>query len=288
MARKPTQPALYELIRHKPRQAVVVAPTTRAEPAFESKAAAGPSGSGGGLVASPMRVGSAADEPAVTSGSLGGPGRFLKVPVGYAYVAIGVALALVVMVYMYGFSSGEAAATKRFDERRLDEMVSQGNLPAVDPLKAGRTPTSLIGKGGAGDPLGLGTGDNGQPGSNEAQKAAGAGSGDDGTDLGPPSGSDPRQPGLNYFVLAGRLSALEGDPMVRFCRKNGLDAHLVPDDNARLRLLIVCPGFAAGERQSPAVKALESKIRAVGRKWKSTGPGNRDFGDLYPKKHRAG
>ncbi|MBL9119834.1 MAG: hypothetical protein JNL80_07970 [Phycisphaerae bacterium] len=277
MARKPSQPALYELIRHKPRGPIVPVSSAR------GPAISGPLGhSGGGGVPIPPSI---APSPAASSQPIG-PGRFIKVPVGYAYVAIGVALAALVGVYMYGFSAGESAASKRFEERRIEELNAHGSLPAVDPMKAGQTPPSLVDGGVNGGQDGAPQGDgNGGTGRN----AGGSGDQDpSGTDLGPPPGTDPRQPGLNYFILAGRLGTLEGDPMVRFCRKNGLDAHLVPDDNAKLRLLIVCPGFSARERQSPAVKALEAKIRAVGRKYESTGPGRRDFADLYPKLHKVG
>ena len=295
MARKPTQPALYELIRHKPRNAIVPISPSRPPSAAETPRSvrgasvpAAPQLSVSASAASTSAGMSAAAGSGHGPGGVSGPGRFVKIPVRYAYVAVGVALAALVIVYMYGFSAGESAAAKRFEERRIEEMQAQGNLPPVDPMKAGRLPNSLsngLSNGGQG----AGNGGNGPGGGGGVdgggdRTAEGAG---DGTDLGPPPGTDPRQAGLNYFVLAGRLGALEGEPMVRFCRKNGLDAHLVPDDNAKLRLLIVCPGFAAGERQSAPVKALESKIREVGRKWKNAGSGNRDFGDLYPKKHKA-
>lgn len=286
MARKPTQPALYELIRHKPRTVIVPMPPARG-------ATGGHVGSAGPAAAPSISASTASSTPvAGTAAAPAGPGRFVKVPVGYAYVAIGVALAGLVCVYIYGFSAGEKTANARFEERRIEELNAHGALPAVDPLNAGKTPRSLAPEGGGRasglDQSGL---ERGGPSSDQSRTGesgtAATGDGDGGQDLGPPPGNDPRQPGLNYFILASHLSALEGDPMVRFCRRNGLDAHLVPDDNAKLRLLVVCPGFGAGERRSPEVTALESKIRAVGRKYKATGPGRRDFGDLYPKKHKA-
>jgi hypothetical protein len=295
MPRKPTQPALYELIRHKPRSAP---PTYGAGAGTGAGAASGGvSGGGPGVSAAPARalpvasfgVGSQASgvgsppigsPPSISASSApstssAGPGRFVRVPVGYAYVGIGVALAALVFAYIYGFSSGEKAAAARFEERRIEELDAQGNLPAVDPLKAGQTPESLRQDGRMGENRGSGDDAGGDFGGDEG-----------GTDLGPAPGNDPRQPGLNYFIVASNLSTLNGEPMVRFCRKNGLDAHLVPDDNGKLRILIVCPGFAGGERRDPSVTALQEKIKAVGRKWKSAGNGRRDFGDLYPKLHK--
>lgn len=265
MARKPTQPALYELIRPSSQQRALPRPVVAPQP---KSVAMDPA-----IVAPPAPI---------------GPGRFVKIPVGYAYVAVALVLAVVVVAYIYGFSSGESAAAKRFEQLRIEELNAQTNLPDYDPMTAGKTPKSLRQEGAAGrggeqalGPAGDGTpaGAQGADGTNGGATGAGEG-------LGPAPGGDPRQPGLNYFVLA-HVAARNGEPMVDFCRKNGLDAHLVPDDNGELRLVIVCPGFAGGERQSAAVKSLESKIRSVGLKWKSAARGNRDFGDLYPKKHKA-
>lgn len=286
MARKPTQPAMYELLRPTPQQRPASVPTVSAGssstggPSMVAGGGGGGSGGGGGH-GHLEPAGAGAPGPAVPVG----PGRFVKIPVGYAYVAIAAALAALVCVYIYGFSAGENSSAKRFEQRRIEELNAQSNLPTYDPLTAGKRPSSLQNEGAGNAP----GGDRGRnpPGSGgEASRPAVNGDGGAGQDLGPAPGGDPRQPGLNYFVLA-HAAALKGAPMVEFCRKNGLDAHLVPDDNGELRLVIVCPGFSGGERQSAAVKALEAKIRSVGLKWKSSARGNGDFGDLYPKKHKS-
>lgn len=92
--------------------------------------------------------------------------------------------------------------------------------------------------------------------------------------------------GHRYFVLA-HPSSQRASEMVDFCRLNGLDAHLVPDDNALLRKIIVLPGYRdATEKSSPEIKQLEAKIRSVGELWKSKARGNKDFGDAYPELFR--
>ncbi len=291
MARKPTQPAMYELLRPTPQQRPASMSTASAVSSSTGGASViigGGSGmGGGGGHVQPEPAGGGTPGPAVPVG----PGRFLKIPVGYAYVAIAAALAALVCVYIYGFSAGENSSAKRFEQRRIEELNAQANLPTYDPLTAGKRPQSLQ-NDSAGSPSGGERPRTPAGGSPEAGRSTPAGDrgppGDGGgaQDLGPAPGGDPRQPGLNYFVLA-HAAALKGAPMVEFCRKNGLDAHLVPDDNGELRLVIVCPGFSGGERQSAAVKALEAKIRSVGLKWKSSARGNGDFGDLYPKKHKS-
>jgi hypothetical protein len=97
---------------------------------------------------------------------------------------------------------------------------------------------------------------------------------------------DPRIKGERYFVLA-HPSSDRASEMVEFCRANGLDAYLVPDDNALLRKVIVLPGYKdASQKSSPEIKALEAKIRSVGEKWKKQARGNKDFGDAYPELFR--
>jgi len=209
-----------------------------------------------------------------------GPGRFVKVPVGYVYIAAAAVLLVVVVAYMYGYSSGEQGARERSDQKRIDEANALAALPEVDPLNAGKLPPSLSPPAGAGTRQPAGAGGNTGPAANVAANRT------TDTDLGPAPGTDPRQRGLNYFVLAHvEPPYKKAEEMLAFCRSNGLDAHLIPDDTGKRRILIVVPGFAAGERLTPAVRALESKIRAVGLKW-AAAPGNRDFMDAYPKKHQ--
>jgi hypothetical protein len=254
MPRKPTQPALYELIRQHP--------NVRGLPSSLHPADLGP--------------------VAPAAGGIGGPGRFVKLPVGYVYAAIAAALVVVVAAYVYGHSVGERAARERYSEQRLDELSAAQEPAAVDPMQAGRRPPSLLredAKGSLGS-SGQGTPDGSGVGSGETARGPGSAAG---TPLGPASGLDPRQEGLNYFVLA-HTDTRTGEAMVQFCRQQGLDAHLVPDENGEPRRVIATPGFAGGERRSPEVTALQAKIREIGRKWKAAGPRNRDFGDSYPMK----
>ena len=98
--------------------------------------------------------------------------------------------------------------------------------------------------------------------------------------------ADPRVKGVKYYVLA-HPSSDRASEMVEFCRENGLEAFLVPDDNALLRKIIVLPGYRdASEKSSPEIKALEAKIRSVGEKWKRSSKGNKDFSDAFPELFR--
>ncbi len=97
---------------------------------------------------------------------------------------------------------------------------------------------------------------------------------------------DPRQKGFKYFVLA-HPSTERAPAMVEFCRTNGLDAYLVPDDNAMLRKIVVLPGYRdSSEKSSEPIRKLEAEIRRVGEKWKNAARGNKDFSDAYPEMFR--
>lgn len=94
---------------------------------------------------------------------------------------------------------------------------------------------------------------------------------------------DPRVKGYRYYVLA-HPSGEKAPGIVDFCRANGLDAYLVPDDTALFRKIIVLPGYKdASERNSPEIKALEAAIKRVGAKLKAQARGNPDFADAYPE-----
>jgi len=106
---------------------------------------------------------------------------------------------------------------------------------------------------------------------------------EEGQPLGPmPKGIDPRQSGLNYFVVASVLEA-NADKMVQFCRDRGLDAWVVPDHNGRLREITVLPGVPKSELDGARAKALKARILKVGLQWKAAGRGNADFSGCYPK-----
>jgi hypothetical protein len=170
-----------------------------------------------------------------------------------AAIAAGVVV-LVAIAYGIGVQRGRAIATRGGSEPATIEPAA----PA--PARSGATGVA----GGAAS----------RPTTTPARPAA--------TD----NKGDPRIKGERYFVLA-HPSSDRASEMVEFCRANGLDAYLVPDDNALLRKVIVLPGYKdASQKSSPDIKALEAKIRSVGEKWKKLARGNKDFGDAYPELFR--
>lgn len=186
-------------------------------------------------------------------------------------VIVMVAIAAVVVAYLVGSAGGERLGRARLlAEQEEEARIAAAARPAV-PSPASGNPAS------SGAPAGPLSGFDGRqpPSGGAPSPPAGA--------LPPAEpGVDPRQAGLNYYVLASTLEE-NAAKVVAFCRARGLDAYVVRDHNGRLREVTVLPGFRESERDSAVINALEERIREVGRQFKASGPGNSDFGDRYSK-----
>ena len=184
-----------------------------------------------------------------------------EVPFRWALVAVGIVAVLLAVAYGIGVMRGRSLAS---------------SAAAVDPVVA--LPASAA-PSGAGSPS--------IPAMKASDGAAAAAKRPvaDGRPLPPAANNnaDPRVKGYRYYVLA-HPSGEKAPGIVDFCRANGLDAYLVPDDTALFRKIIVLPGYKdASERNSPEIKALEAAIKRVGAKLKAQARGNPDFADAYPE-----
>lgn len=184
-----------------------------------------------------------------------------EVPFRWALVSVGVVAVLLAVAYGIGVMRGRSLASP---------------AATVDPVVA---PPAAVSASGAGSPT------------IPAMKPADGVSAPakrpvaDGRPLPPAANNnvDPRVKGYRYYVLA-HPSGEKAPGIVDFCRANGLDAYLVPDDTALFRKIIVLPGYKdASERNSPEIKALEAAIKRVGAKLKAQARGNPDFADAYPE-----
>lgn len=185
-----------------------------------------------------------------------GPGRSVRVPVGYLLVALAVALGIGVVAFTWGFSRGRDE-TRTELARTLEQAVVGRSVQ--DPLgtpTAEATSPAAPSEGVPSPPAALGAGD------------------------------DPRRAGLNYFVIA-HATPDTAPALAAFCREQGLEASVVSDHNGVLRKVIVTPGYADGARRSDEVQALERRIREVGLRWKSSRRGNADFSGAYPELFRG-
>ena len=83
---------------------------------------------------------------------------------------------------------------------------------------------------------------------------------------GPPE-SDPREVGLNYFILI-HTQHENAATLANFCRKESLEAYVVKAKNMDQYQVIVLPGYRKGGRELDQIRTLERRIKAVTQKWK--------------------
>ena len=243
MVRKPSNPALYELI-HARAAAHHAKPKGRDDPPE----------------ASPEEMGRWLS-----------PGRTVRFPIGYLFIAGALIGGLVIGTYIFGYRRGEQTAGAGYEEslltlaRRSEEMRTRD--PLVVPGRVVETSESVA--GGAVD---------------RPEAAALPPALDSGT--GGQIFHDPRRPGLTYFVLVETV--VEGaERLARYCRGHGLEAYVVGDDTRRFRKVIALPGFDPSQRSSHEVKVLEAQIHSVGDQWKNHERGATDLRDAYPSLYRG-
>jgi len=103
----------------------------------------------------------------------------------------------------------------------------------------------------------------------------------------PAFGTDPRQSGLNYLIVEGRLDRDSAERIQEFLGENGIPAFAVVDDrngatnNPALYLVGIAQGFAKGEYKSQAGTDLAERVRRLGQQWQSQRRGTTSFAQTY-------
>lgn len=213
-------------------------------------------------------------DPSQGSGRGGGP--ILDARQRSLFVLALVAVVALLVGYMIGVARGERIGRDRVSAERAEDarLLAQAR-PSMDGRPAGAS-------------------GNASP-SPEAPQAA------DAAEQGPAAakatagielpaaqpGVDPREAGKNYFVIMNTRAAA-AEQVVGFCRKHGLDAWAVGDQNAPFRDIIVLPGFDYEDRRSPTVVELEAAIKRVGLLWKTEARTDKGFEGAYPRLFKGG
>lgn len=205
-----------------------------------------------------------------------------------AWIAVGVVA--VVIAYLVGVNRGERLGRAAYSEEREQErQLLDGGRPATAGAASGNAASPDAAPSGIGTAVGRQGNERQGASENRAQVDGNGISRGQALEDGPLSplqmGADPRQAGLNYFVIA-TVSPPSAIATAQFCRDKGLDAYVVPSNNVRFSEVIVLPGFPATDRSSTAVKGLEARIRKVGTLYKNAARGNPDFGDMYHKLYK--
>lgn len=201
------------------------------------------------------------------------PGRTIRVPVGYLFFAIAGVIALIFGGYMLGYQQRDRLA----EEERLRMLTNdpgQGGEHAIaDPL-ASNTPNS---------PSKITN-------SNNAPPQQFPNSGED-SRTGSPLPNvwfvrdgvpDPRQPGLNYFILATNYPWDEAEKAALFLGRNGVGAVVYPSSRSNRWNLSTRQGFEGGTYRDAEAQALVERIKSIGERYQDVERGATDFDDLYP------
>ena len=209
----------------------------------------------------------AAESKAVKSADT--PARVLRVPMGFAWAGGALLVILMIASYLVGFQRGGRSAEASLVQDQLDTIEADRVLQM----------TSEVGESAFEPPV------------STPRSAGTTSSGPDPTAPTSPStgvktaSGDPRIAGMNYYVIC-HPSENKVDGLIRFCARNGLDAHRVSTSTGGAKV-IVTPGFPSGGSGSEDILALKARIRSVGILWKQHDRGqNEDFSTYYPEKYR--
>ena len=230
MAKRRTNPALYELIQA--RQGSRAAPLT---PAPKPTAAAPTTGESIGWFS---------------------PGRTIRLPIGYLFLAAAGLILLAVSAYMFGYQHGERATELQFGDLA-------GRTDGIPSAQIAQDPMATDSRAGAGSPRPATYGPAGRRLSTSSIDTKGGRWG--------PVPSDPREVGLNYFILihTQRENAIK---LANFCRDESLEAYVVKAKNIDQYQVIFLPGYRKGARELEQIRTLERRIKLVTQKWNLRNP----------------
>lgn len=219
-----------------------------------------------------------------------GPGKMIRIPMGYVVPGVLAGLFVLALAYMGGYSRRGA------EERQLREMEAKRQLDQLtDPLATGdATPLATNGGPsiGSSGPVRAPQRTDGLRSPQGGGAAPGQGPAERGGRLLDPrvvivggEADDPRQLGLNYLVAA-TLPPDEAEKAAAFLASRGLEVAVVPRDNrSSQREVVVLRGFAAGTINGPEALELQERLRELGREYRRELRGPAIFADSWWKKH---
>lgn len=257
--------------------------------------AASPTGSTGGGV----------DEAPAPLGGLLSPGHVLRLPVGYIWAAAAVTLLLVFGAYFIGYSVSERRAEAEYVrslagsqpdlEAHIDDPMVRA--PGEEGMRSngGRTTTPFSGGGRDAEPRESRSGRANVPagggavgGATAATETRGevAGGGPTGSPLNNvwflgPGVTDPRPRGLNYLVLASRITQQAGEDLAVFVGRAGVPVVRSAPDGSGLVTVTLAEGLdreAYGDRA--LVNGITARVKDVGRRFRAEG-GWTSFADAW-------
>jgi hypothetical protein len=208
------------------------------------------------------------------------PGRTIRVPMGYLFFAIAGVIALIFGGYMLGYHQRDRLAEQERMRMLTSDPGSGGDSAIADPLSN---------TNGSNDSSDSGNSANsGTSGANNPQPQPPRNTGGQ---TGSPLPNvwfvrngvqDPRQSGLNYFILATNYPWDEAEKAALYLGRNGVGAVVYPSGRSNRWNLSTRQGFEGGTYRDAEALALVDRIKGIGQRYQDVERGATDFDDLYP------
>ncbi len=205
------------------------------------------------------------------------PGRTIRVPMGYLFFAIAGVIALIFGGYMLGYAQRDRLAEQ--DKLRAltsDDPDGTGGGSIADPLNRGGSEQNTPNRSNVGG---------------STQQVNNNGSTQNPSRTGSPLENvwfvrdgvrDPRETGLNYFILATNYPWDEAERAALYLGQNGVGAVVYPSSRSDRWNLSTRRGFEGGTFRDQEAQDLVERIKQIGEWFQSTERGATDFDDLYP------
>lgn len=320
MARTRNSPALYELIsdKHRPVRVYATKPApmppphdeaavpvevepiapepevVRPEPVREPEVARVPEPRYEPVAAAEETALPPAPETALSADKVLGlitPGRSIRIPIGYVFLGLALLIGLVAIIWSVASSQAERKTKEQIGrdlaggETTISEPLNQ-TAPLNKELLKGSTPKANQ-RVAIDDPTGPAPVAGSSPARNDRQatKPAVAGSADV-VFVDDPATDEPREPGMNYYVVAS-LPKAEAERAAAFLADQGVPAaRLAPGPN-KLCQVIALRAFAPKTLGTTEALQFKAQIQKIGREYKRDHKGPTDFSDMYPDKYKG-
>jgi len=213
------------------------------------------------------------------------PGRSIRIPVGYVFLGLALLIGLVAIIWSAA-SSQAARRTKEEIGRDLanGEVISEPlneTAPLNKDLLKGSTPKANQ-RVTIDDPYTSVPQTSNQAKQGGTTKTSGLA---DVVFVDDPKTDDPREPGMNYYVVA-TLPKAEAERAAAFLADRGIPAARLAPASRGLCQVIAMRGFAPKTLSTPEALQFKSELQKVGREYKRDHKGPTDFADMFPQKYQ--
>lgn len=219
------------------------------------------------------------------------PGRALRLPIGYVFIAIAALIAIVFATFSIGVDTGSSQTKAELGEIATRNSGGPINEPLADPAVTpnGEQIKSTTPRANqrvqVDDPTSSNT-PQPQPQTQRSPRVVRDGAGAE-VILVDQASDDPRQVDMNYFVLATQPQA-EAERIAAYYAKNGVSTARMIPNNRGMCQVITLRGFVGKDLSTPEARDYESNLLRIGREYRRSQPGaTTDMSDMFKQKYQG-